>query len=108
MNGKLDKNNLGFLGIDYQYRLVKCFVEDPKFFAELVNIVEPAYFTDPLLRLFVDALCHYYKRESIVPSYDTLGIRLKDRATTEIEVAETDALIKKVKFETSLEGMTTI
>lgn len=108
MNGKLDKNNLGYLGIDYQYRLVKCFVEDSKFFAELANIVEPAYFTDPHLRLFVDALCRYYKKETMIPSYDTLAIQLKDRATTEIEVAETDALIKKVKFETTLEGMTTV
>ena len=44
----------------------------------------------------------------MIPSYDTLAIQLKDRATTEIEVAETDALIKKVKFETTLEGMTTV
>lgn len=108
MNGKLDKNSLGYLGIDYQYRLVKCFVEDSKFFRELANIIEPAYFTDPLLRLFVDTVCRYYRRESMVPSYDTICIQLKDRATTEIEVAETDALIKKVKFETSLEGMTTV
>ena len=40
MNGKLDKNSLGYLGIDYQYRLVKCFVEDSKFFGELANIID--------------------------------------------------------------------
>ena len=33
MAGKqLDKNNLGYLGIDFQYKLAKIFVEDSKFF----------------------------------------------------------------------------
>jgi len=104
MPGKLDKSNLGYLGIDYQYKLVKCFVEDSKFFSGIANIVEPAYFTDPLLRLVVDTINNYYRKESMCPSYDTIAVKMKDRATTEIEVAETDAIIKKLRFETSLEG----
>lgn len=107
MSNKLDKKNLGYLGVDYQYRLVKCFAEDSKFFAKVSNIVEPAYFTDPLLRLFVAVIRDYYRTNSTVPSYSTISDLLKSKATTEIEVAETDALIKRIRFEVSLEGNTT-
>ena len=35
MAGKvLDKNNLGFLGVDFQYKLIKSFIEEPGFFKE--------------------------------------------------------------------------
>ena len=36
---KIDKTNLGYLGVDYQYKLVKYFIEDTGFFDGIVNIV---------------------------------------------------------------------
>ena len=35
MAGKVDKSDLGYLGIDFQKKLVKCFVEYPNFFNEI-------------------------------------------------------------------------
>ena len=32
---KVVKNNLGYLGADFQYRLVSAFVENPNFFKDL-------------------------------------------------------------------------
>lgn len=101
---KIDKSNLGYLGKEYQYRLVKCFVEDAKFFNSIANIVEPAFFTDVLLRMFVSVIRDYYRKESMVPSYELICIKMKEKATNEIELAETDSLIHKLKFEISLEG----
>ena len=51
MAGKhLDKNNLGYLGIDFQYKLAKIFVEDSKFFEDVAPIVDQNAFNDSLLR----------------------------------------------------------
>ena len=105
MAGKhLDKNNLGYLGIDFQYKLAKIFVEDSKFFEDVGPIVDQNAFNDSLLRTFIGTLKDYYSRESVIPSYEMLNVILREKAKTNNELEEADELIKKLKFETSLEG----
>lgn len=98
-----DRGNLGYLGLDYQFKLVKCFVEEPNFFSSLYNVVDQNYFTESLLRTFVGALKDYYKENNIVPSYDIIQIILNKRSKTEIELQEWADLIDKLK-KTTLEG----
>lgn len=107
MAKQIDKSTLGYLGVDFQYKLVKYFVEDGNFFNEIVSIVDQNSFTEPLLRMFVGNLKDYYQREGSVPSYEMLSIILRQKANSEIELAEWDELIKKLK-ETSYEGYTII
>ena len=105
MAGKqLDKNNLGYLGIDFQYKLAKIFVEDSKFFEDVAPIVDQNAFNDSLLRTFIGTLKDYYSREGVIPSYEMLNVILREKAKTNNELEEADELIKKLKFETSLEG----
>ena len=105
MAGKqLDKNNLGYLGIDFQYKLAKIFVEDSKFFEDVAPIVDQNAFNDSLLRTFIGTLKDYYSREGVVPSYEMLNVILREKAKPNNELEEADELIKKLKFETSLEG----
>ena len=103
--GKLvDKSNLGYLGVDFQYKLAKYFAEDSKFFEDLVSIIDPNAFTDSLLRTFVGVLKDYYLKNGLVPSYETTEIILRDRAKTNIDLEEWPALINKLKNETGVEG----
>lgn len=102
MSKPLDKSNFGYLGIDYQYRLVKCFVEDPHFFAETYQIIDSRAFTDVLLRTFVGVLQDYYEKEKNVPSYAVLKTRLKARSATDIESTEWEAFVDKLQ-QTSVE-----
>ena len=106
---QLDKSNLGYLGIDFQYKLAKVFVEEPKFFEDSVQIIEQNAFTDPNLRDFVGAMKDYYNETNgLVPSYTLMDTLLRRKAKTEIDVEECTALISKLKFETSSEGEDTI
>lgn len=106
---QLDKSNLGYLGIDFQYKLAKVFVEEPKFFEDSVQIIEQNAFTDPNLRDFVGAMKDYYNETNgLVPSYTLMDTLLRRKAKTEIDVEECTALINKLKFETSSEGEDTI
>jgi len=103
MNRQIDKTNLGYLGSDYQYRLVKCFMEDPVYFPKICDVVDQNTFTEPLLKQFVGALKDYYKSSYCLPSYGTMSTLLKSRAKMTSDLEEWDDLIFKLQ-ETSSEG----
>lgn len=108
MGKAIDKSTLGYLDLDFQYKLCKCFIEEPHFFGEISTIVDQNAFTDSLLRTFVGTLKDYYYKESVVPSYETMGTALKSRAKTTNELQEWTDLIDKLHFKTSLEGYTLV
>ena len=101
---KLDKTNLGYLDVSYQYKLVKYFIEDSSFFENMVSIVDPNAFTEPALRNFVGIIKDKYTTNSVVPSYEMISIIVRSKAKTQIDIEECEALIHKLKFETSYEG----
>lgn len=107
MGKSINKNNLGYLDVEFQYKLVKCFIEDPKFFGEVSTIVDQNAFTEQLLRTFVGTLKDYFARENVVPSYDVMNIALKEKAKTDNELEEWTELIHRLK-KTSLEGYTLV
>lgn len=96
--------NLGFLGITFQFRLVKILIEEPKFFEEISSIINQNAFTDTNLRTIVGTIKDYYSEYGVVPSYDMIDILIRKNLKTQTEVDELDAIIKKIKFETSYEG----
>ena len=104
MGKTIDKSNLGYLDLGFQYKLAKYFVEEPRFFEDLVSIVDPNAFTDSLLRTFVGTIKDYYQKNGIVPSYDTLETILRSRSKITTELEEWVALINKLKTEVSFEG----
>lgn len=101
---KVIKNNLGYLGVDFQFKLVKTFMEEPNFFRELYPIVDQNMFTDPTLKTFVGVLKEYFNNNDLIPSYTMMGIKLHEKAYSEIELETFDATLQKIK-ETSTEGI---
>jgi hypothetical protein len=77
---QLDKSNLGYLDLEFQYKLVKIFVEEPRFFEDIASIVDQNAFTDALLRTFVGTIKDYYKNENVMPSYEVIGFLLNQKA----------------------------
>ena len=45
----INKDNLGYLGLDFQYRLIQQILVDRKFGESIVDILQPNYFEDSLL-----------------------------------------------------------
>lgn len=107
MGKAIDKSTLGYLGVDFQYKLVKFFVEDHNFFEEISDIVDQNAFTEQILRVFVGTLKDLQKSENLVPSYSTIEIALRSKAKEEYEVKEYEELIDKLK-KTSYEGATLV
>ena len=45
---KINKNDLGYLGIDFQYRLIQQILLDRKFGESIIDIIKPNFFKDSL------------------------------------------------------------
>lgn len=97
------RDNLGYLGVDFQYRLAKAFIEDKKFFTSINNIVNQNMFTEPNLRTFVGVLKEYYEKYEVVPSYETIEIELRQKAHDDIERETLISTSEKIK-KTTTEG----
>lgn len=104
MTKQLDKNNLGYLGLDFQFKLAKIFMEESGFFESLYSIVDQNAFNDPLLRTFVGVVKDYYNKYGVMPSYEIANTIMREKGRTNTDIEEADALIKKLRFEITLQG----
>lgn len=94
---KIVKNSLGFLGVDFQYKLISSFMRDPNFFKDLESIIDQNMFTETYLKTIVGVMKDYYHKYNLVPDYDMLQIKLNERATTDDELQYYVESIDKLK-----------
>ena len=94
---KVVKNSLGYLGQDFQYKLISAFIGDGEFFKDLESIIDQNMFTESYLRTIVGIIKDYCKKYNSVPDYDMLMIKLRQRASTEDEVQYYTEAIEKLK-----------
>lgn len=92
-----NKNNLGYLGEAFQYRLTHEFMENHTFFEDLSCILDQNMFTDPNLKTFVGVMKNYYERKGNVPSYDMMEIELRDISHSDKETETYLAILEKIK-----------
>lgn len=104
---EVNKKDLGYLGIEFQYRLVHSFMDDKKFFGDVQDIVEANMFTDVNLRNFMCSLKDFYSKYEHVPSYDMIGIEMRHKAKTVQDEEFITATIDKV-INTTCEGSDSI
>lgn len=86
MAKKVDRNNLGYLGDEFQIKLVKCFFEDKKYFTKIEHVIDQNMFTNEHLRRIVTFLKDRYQKKDIVSTYDEIRILIRDKITDAISV----------------------
>ena len=91
-----DKKNMGYLGEDFQFRLVHEFISDKEFFTDLYDIVDQNMFTDPNLKTVVGVMKEHYAKYESVPSYSILKESLFARAKNEIEHEYYNEIVDKI------------
>lgn len=96
-----DKQNLGYLGEDFQFKLVHAFMEDKEFFKDMSSIVDQNMFTNPTLRTYVGVMKEYYEEWETVPSYSVMGMCLNEKAHNDIERDYMKATNDKIMNETT-------
>ena len=92
-----NQKNLGYLGEEFQFRLVHEFQADHEFFKDLSGIVDQNMFTEPTLRVFVGLMKDKYENDDVVPDYHSLRMLAGDKARSEVELDVYKATLEKVK-----------
>lgn len=88
---------LGYLGTDYQIRLVKCFIEDQQFFVSLYEIIDQNMFTDEHLRRIVGLMKDRYASSSVVPTYLDLDVLIRSKVSDTIAVNQNVSMLNKIR-----------
>lgn len=101
---KINKNNLKFLGEEYQEKLVKTFIEDPKFFEKMESIVDQNMFTEAPLKNIVRIMKNYFAEKSVAPDYVMINTILGTNNVDEISLQIERERLQKIKTEVSLSG----
>ena len=93
---KKGNGDLGYLGEEFQFRLVHHFMDDKECFKDLAPIVDQNMFTNSNLRIFVGTMKDLYKQNDAVPSYETMRVALNSIAPNEAEREVLNAIIDKI------------
>lgn len=101
---KVINPDLGYLGEEFQLKLVKCFVEDKEFFISIEHIVDQNMFTTDPLRRLVGFMRDRYESTEKVASYFDLDTMIRTSVTDVITRENMVAILNKLK-NMDLEGM---
>lgn len=100
----LRNSDLGYLGTDFQHKLVKCFFEDQSFFEDIEQVLDQNMFTSEHLRRIVGIMKNSYNKRGKVPSYCEVEIlirqEVRDAASVELLLGVLGSIRKS-----TLEGM---
>ena len=102
--GKLQKDNLGYLGVDFQFKLIKIFIEEPDYFVDFSSIINQNAFTETYLKTVVGVIKEYYKQYDSVPKYDMLLTKLREKAVTDDDIQYYEETVEKIR-RSSIEGL---
>lgn len=94
---QINKDNLGYMGENFQYKLVHEFMDNHTFFEDLSGVIDQNMFTDPNLKTFVGVMKNYFEKYSQVPNYDMMEIELRDMSHSEKELETYLAVIKRIQ-----------
>ena len=94
---KIDKNSLGYLGYDYQLRLIAQILTDRKFANSIIDIVDPNYFEDPYLRVVAATIKDAKVKDDIIPDVGSLEFRLLEDVTDDMQRKYIISQLRKIQ-----------
>jgi hypothetical protein len=89
---KINKENLGYLGLDFQYRLMHQVVVDIKFGESIIDILNPNYFEDTFLRKLAAKIKDNYEQYEAIPDMNNIISILMEDVTDTIDDTKDDGL----------------
>lgn len=82
----INKNSFGYLGIDYQYKLLSQIILDKKFANNILTILKANYFDNEHLKLITSELINAFEKDQVILDYKSLEYRLLSKTTNEVQV----------------------
>ena len=73
---KKNNTSLGYLGYEFQTRLLAQILTDHIFAETIVSIIDPNYFDEDSMKLIMAAIQENWAEHEVIPDFDTVRIRL--------------------------------
>ena len=80
-----NKDDFGYLGLDFQVRLIAQILTDRKYANNLMDILDANYFEDEFMRKIAITIKSAYETHEVVPDMSSLEMRLMDTAKDDIQ-----------------------
>lgn len=94
---KINKDKLGYLGIDFQYRLLQQILIDRKFGESIIDILSPNYFEDVFLRSVAGKIKDNYEKYEVIPDVNSLESILFENIVDDIDKEMYICNLKRIK-----------
>lgn len=91
-----EKRDLGYLGDEFQMRLIHHLMENEDFFRDIIDIVDQNMFTNINLRTYVMLMKNYYQQTNIKPSYGVMEMYINEKVRSEIDKESAITLNKEL------------
>jgi len=101
----INKNtDFGFLGIPYQRRLVTQLITDHKFASNIIEIINPNYFTDLYLKIIASEIKSAFEIDEVIPDMESLEIRLNSRNDNDTTKLYIKAQLDEIKDDSLIDS----
>jgi len=97
MSKKEGEKDFGYLGVEYQKRLIAQFILDYKFANNIMDIVDPSYFSDQYLRKIVAEIKEAHEKSEVIPDIDSIGFRFADKGENKMSKQFIGAQLTEIK-----------
>ena len=94
---KVNRDDLSYLGIDYQNRLIAQILTDRKFANSIIDIINPNYFKDQFLKIIVAVIKDAKVNDDIVPDISSIEFRLLENVKDEVQQKYVIKTLAKIK-----------
>jgi hypothetical protein len=94
---KVNRDNLGYLGFDYQLRFMAQILTDTRFAMSIIDIVDPNYFEEPGLRVIAAEIKEAKAKDDIIPDVESIRFRLLEDVKDEYQQKYVLKQLEKVK-----------
>ncbi len=95
--GKINRESLGYLGLEFQLRLVAQVLTDRKFANNIIDIINPNYFDDEYIKIITATIKDAYDQDETIPDVGSLEFRLLETVKDDIKRTSVISQLKKIK-----------
>tara|TARA_R110002020_G_scaffold12855_4_gene46741 strand:- start:1482 stop:2849 length:1368 start_codon:yes stop_codon:yes gene_type:complete len=91
------KNSFGYLGYNFQIKLLNQLILDKKFAASIIDVMEARYFDNQYFKLIMQMIKEYHDKYNLPPSFDALDQISRLEVTSEMARQNVFDMIAEIK-----------
>ena len=92
-----EMKNFGYLGYNFQIKLLNLIVTDNTFFQSIIDAITPKYFDNQYFRLIMQLIQEYYEKYQTAPSFDALDQLTRIEISSEMAKKNVFDMLKETK-----------